>query len=224
MTEREAKGFGQRLMEWPPLVAIYESRLWRRSFPFALAAGISFDREIELIGEAAELGRASRVLDLACGSGIYTRPFARRIEGGRVVGLDLSRPMLAEARRRSAREGLANVDLVRGSALDLPFRAASFEVVNCCGALHLFPDPDRALRQIQRVLVPGGRFTAAVIRRGESPRERRNAERQERTIGVHAFGHEEILQRIASAGLARARILHEGRIWMLVTTEKPTEP
>jgi len=208
-------------MEWPPLVAIYESRLWRRSFVFARATGISFDREMELIREAAGLERASWVLDLACGSGIYSRPFGRQLATGRVVGIDLSSPMLAQARRRASREGLTNLDLVRGSALDLPFGAGTFDIVSCCGALHLFPDVDRALAEIERVLVPGGRFTAAVIRRGESGSDVRRAERREKLIGVHAFGRDELTKRVARAGLGTPRILHEHGVWMLAAAEKP---
>jgi SAM-dependent methyltransferase len=220
VTHRESKGLGQRLMEWPPLVSIYESRLWRRSGLFARVSGISFEREIACITEQARLDRASRVLDLACGSGIYSRPFAHQLASGRVVGLDLSRPMLDEARRRSRREGCANLDLVRGSALELPFRSSCFDVVNCCGALHLFPDVPRALAEIERVLRDGGRFTAAVIRRGEGA-EARAAGLRERALGVHAFTRAELAERLFDAGFAELRFPHEHGVWMLAAAQKP---
>ena len=105
------------------------------------------ERHIDFVEKAFAGSKPRSVLDLACGSGIYTRPLARRLGAGRVVGLDISRPMLSYARDRSRAEGLANVDLVRGSALELPFGAATFEVVNCCGALHLLPDVGRALTE-----------------------------------------------------------------------------
>jgi len=220
MTHDPAKGFGQRLMECPPLVAIYESRLWRRSGLFARLTGISFEREIACIGEQAGLEGASRVLDLACGSGIYSRPFAQRVAPGRVVGLDLSGPMLDEARRRARREDCTNLDLVRGSALGLPFRSACFDVVNCCGALHLFPDVPRALAEVHRVLVEGGRFTAAVIRRGEGDREARRARRRERAVGVHAFTRVELGELLAQAGFSAARFPHEQGLWMISAAQK----
>lgn len=220
MTQQRAKGFGQRLMEWRPLVAIYESPLWRRSFVFTRAAGISFDRELACIREQARLGEASSVLDLACGSGIYSRPFAHSLPRGRVVGLDLSGPMLDEARRRAQGEACANLDLVRGSAQDLPFRSASFDVVNCCGALHLFPDVPRALAEIQRVLADGGRFTAAVIRRGEGDAAARSARRRERLVGVHAFSRAELAERLAVAGFREVRFPHEQGVWMIAAAEK----
>ena len=221
MAHGDSKGLGQRLMEWPPLVAIYESRLWRRSGLLARATGISFERELACIVEQARLAAATRVLDLACGPGIYSRPFAHRLAAGRVVGLDRSRPMLDEARRRSRSEGCANLDLVRGTALDLPFRSGRFEVVNCCGALHLFPDVPRALAEIWRVLAPGGRFSAAVVRRAEGSGASRWARLRERALGVHAFTRAELAALLADAGFARARFPHEHGLWMIAAAEKP---
>jgi ubiquinone/menaquinone biosynthesis C-methylase UbiE len=208
------------MMEWPPLVALYESRLWRRSGFFAWLTGIRFEEEQRRITEEARLSGAARVLDLACGPGIYSRHFAHQVGDGRVVGLDLSRPMLAEARRRSRRESCGNLDFVRGSALQLPFRSGSFDVVNCCGALHLFPDVPRSLAEVERVLAEGGRFTAAVFRRGEGEREMRRAVRRDRVIGVHAFTREELAARLTEAGFAAPRFPHEDGVWMLAAADK----
>ena len=216
----DARGLGQRLMESAPIVAVYESRLWRRN-PIAEALmGITFEGELACIAGAARLEAASRVLDLACGPGIYARPFARRLPGGRVVGLDLSPPMLAYAQRRRRAEGLANLDLVRGSALDLPFAAASFDVVNCCGALHLFPDVPRALAEVHRVLAAGGRFTMAVVRAGDRPRDRRAARRRRRLLGVHSFARADLERLLEEAGFADFRVLHERRLWMIAAATK----
>lgn len=221
MTPQPPKSLGQRLMEWRPLVAIYESRLWRRSGFFARLTGIPFDDEIACLTREARLENAARVLDLACGSGIYTRPLAHGLPEGRVVGLDLSAPMLDVARRTSRQEGCVNLDLVRGSALDLPFRSDSFDVVNCCGAVHLFPDIPRALAEVHRVLAPGGRFTSAVIRHGPGERDARRAQRRERALGVHAFTRDEYETRLAAAGFGATRFPHEHGIWMLAAAEKP---
>jgi ubiquinone/menaquinone biosynthesis C-methylase UbiE len=206
-------------MEWPPLVSIYESRLWRRSGLFARVAGIPFEREIACISEEARLDEASRVLDLACGSGIYSRPFAHQLTGGRVVGLDLSRPMLDEARRRSRSESCSNLDLVRGSALGLPFRACCFDVVNCCGALHLFPDVPLALAEIARVLRDGGRFTAAVFRRGEGA-DAWAARFRARAFGVDSFTRVELSELLSNEGFAEPRFPHEHGPWMLLAAVK----
>jgi len=212
----DPRGIGQRLMESPAIVSIYESRLWRRNPIVEALMGISVAEEIDRIAEAARIDTAARVLDLACGPGIYARTFARRLPCGRVVGLDLSPPMLAYAQRRRHAEALRNLDFVRASALQLPFAAARFDAVNCCGALHLFPDVPQALAEVRRVLAPRGRFTAAVIRAGGG-----RAARLRRLLGVHAFTRPALTHLLEEAGLENVAILHERRQWMLAVAVKP---
>jgi len=220
----DPRGLGQRLMESAPVVAVYESRLWRRNPIVQAFLGIAFDDELECIARAARVDEASRVLDLACGPGIYARPFARRLPRGRVVGLDLSPPMLAHAQRRRRAEGLVNLDLVRGSALDLPFTAACFDVVNCCGALHLFPDVPRALGEVCRVLVAGGRFTTAVFRAGDGPRDRVAVHMRRRLFGIHSFTSADLDRQLGEAGFDDFQVLHERGLWMLAVAVKRGMP
>jgi len=145
----------QRLMQTPAIVYIYE-RFWRR-LGYFLASSRSFSEELKTVLSMHPGGEVQRTLDLACGTGIFTRPLADR-GGGAVVGLDLSRPMLQRARRLASRSGIGNMILVRGSAFRLPFVDDTFSYINCCGALHLFDDPEHALSEIRRVLAPGGRL------------------------------------------------------------------
>lgn len=203
------------------MVAVYESRLWRRNPLVEALMGLTFEDELARIARAARLDEASRVLDLACGPGIYARPFARRLAGGRVVGLDLSGPMLAHARRLRRDEGLATLDLVRGSALDLPFAAARFDVVNCCGALHLFPDVPRALAEVHRVLAPGGRFTTAVIRAGDGAWDRWAVRLRDRLLGVHSFTRADLARLLGVAGFDGFQTLHEHGPWMIAVATRP---
>jgi SAM-dependent methyltransferase len=216
----DPRGLGQRAMESRLVVSIYESHLWRRNPLVTALMGISFERELECIARAARLEQATKVLDLACGPGIYTRPLARRLPGGRIVGLDYSRPMLAYARRRARAERVPNLDLLRATALSLPFRSATFDVVNCCGALHLFPDVPRALEEVHRVLVEGGRFTTAVVRADDTARGRRVAASRHRLLGLHSFTRPELEERLKQAGLTAVEVLHEHGFWMLAVAER----
>jgi len=145
----------QRVMQTALVVAVYE-RVWRRVGYF-LASSRSFGREIETIVRCRRGREDARILDLACGPGVFTRPLAREASG-LVVGFDLSRPMLRHARRLIDREGPGNVFLVRGTVFHLPFLDGAFSYVNCCGALHLFDRPDDALAEIARVLAPDGQL------------------------------------------------------------------
>ena len=204
----------QWAMESETIVRVYESRLWRRSLLATLALGISFDREQELIGHAAQLAPGHTLLDLACGPGIYSRPFARQVAPGLVVGLDLSPAMLRHARRSARTEGVGNLALVRGDALHLPFSGDRFDAVNCCGALHLFPDVDLALREVRRVLKPGGRFTVAAFARAPVGAAIR------RMMGIGAFTPAELRTRLGAAGLAEIACHHDGAQWLIMSARR----
>jgi len=98
--------------------------------------------------EMAALRPGERVLDIACGTGIVARIAARKLRGsGRVLGLDLSAPMLQAARAAAAAKGMA-VEWREGSAVKLPLADAAFDVVFCQQGLQFFPDRVTALREI----------------------------------------------------------------------------
>lgn len=113
------------------------------------------------------------VIDVACGTGVVARSAAARMGAGRVTGLDLNPGMLAVARTVPS-EG-ATIEWIEGSALDLPFAAASFEVALCQLGLQFFPDRALALREMHRVLKASGRLALSVY------------SAIERTPGAHAF-------------------------------------
>ena len=112
--------------------------------------------------ERAALRPGERVLDIACGTGVVARTAARKLGGGgSVIGLDLSAPMLAAARAAAAAEDLA-VEWREASAVKLPLADAAFDVAFCQQGLQFFPDRVRALREMHRVLTPGGRLVLSV--------------------------------------------------------------
>ncbi|MFE2073254.1 class I SAM-dependent methyltransferase [Streptomyces misionensis] len=108
--------------------------------------------------DAAAIASAHRVLDLGCGSGQTTRLAALRAPGGGALGLDLSGPMLAEARARARREGVANVSFVQGDAQVHPFEPGVFDAAISRYGVMFFADPVAAFRNIGRALRPGGRL------------------------------------------------------------------
>jgi ubiquinone/menaquinone biosynthesis C-methylase UbiE len=101
------------------------------------------------------------VLDDGCGTGAFLE-FARRSKTHveRYVGIDVSRGMLGHAARRLALSGQDQI-LVQADACRLPFADDTFDVVYARALLHHLPDPADGLREIRRVLKPGG--TAVVL-------------------------------------------------------------
>src|SRR5438105_15897251 len=86
-----------------------------------------------------------RIMDLACGTGVVARLTAERVgTAGVIVGLDLNPGMIELARSLPALNGAA-VDWRVGSALELPFAHATFDVVLCQQGLQFFPDRSAAL-------------------------------------------------------------------------------
>jgi SAM-dependent methyltransferase len=110
------------------------------------------------VAAAADIRLGDRVLDVACGTGVLTRAAASRTgPTGTVTGLDPSPRMLAVAERLSP-------ELVwrEGTAEALPFPDESFDAVISQFGLMFVPDPTSALREMMRVLAPGGRLAVAV--------------------------------------------------------------
>jgi len=219
----QPRSLAQRLMEAAPVVRIYESRLWRRSVVATWKLGIAFEQERQLILRAANLGAAATVLDLACGSGIYTRSIARRVAAGTVVGLDLSFPMLRDARRRVVEAGLNNVVLIHGTALRLPFPPDRFDLLNCCGALHLFPDVPRVLSEVHRVLKPGGRFTVAAVRQRDGRLAALGSGYRRTIFGVDAFSPADLASRLVNVGFDGVQCHYAQRLWLIMSARKPVQ-
>ena len=99
-------------------------------------------------------------------SGLVSIKFARMLPGVQVTGLDLSDPVLEMARNNAEMSGLADrVSFEKGDAEDLPFEDATFDMVISLSTLHLLDNPVRMLKDIQRVIKPGGKFYIRDYRR-----------------------------------------------------------
>jgi len=102
-----------------------------------------------------------RVLDLGCGAGWATRILARLVsEGpngfGQIVGLDISDEMIRRA--RAASRDFDNIMYVWGSAEKIPWEENYFDKVLSVESFYYYPDPDRALNELFRVMAPRGRL------------------------------------------------------------------
>jgi ubiquinone/menaquinone biosynthesis C-methylase UbiE len=112
--------------------------------------------------EMAALQPGERVLDTACGTGLVTLPAAEAVgETGSVVGTDISEKMVEAARAEAEQRGATHARFERMEAEALSFPDGSFDVALSSLGLMYVPDPVRALREMLRVLRPGGRGVSA---------------------------------------------------------------
>lgn len=138
---------------WDRSAAEYQAKHGRRLTETARAWGVWRIPEDEL-GALGEV-RGKDVLELGCGAGQWSAALSDL--GARVVGIDLSAIQLAHARRT----GLT-VPLVQGSAEELPFREASFDLVFCDHGALGFADPHRCVPEVARILRPGGNLVFSI--------------------------------------------------------------
>ncbi|WIT13459.1 class I SAM-dependent methyltransferase [Paucibacter sediminis] len=119
--------------------------------------------QAELLALAAP-APGEAVLDVACGAGVVAAAAARAVgPGGRVLGVDLAEAMVQAARQQAQRLGLAQASFMRMDAEQLALPDdAGFDLVLCVLGLMYVPDPAAALRELRRVLRPGGRALLAV--------------------------------------------------------------
>ena len=103
---------------------------------------------------ALDLDESDRLLDVGCGPGVAVCEAAPLV--ARATGLDLSPAMVARARSRA--NGIPNVEIVEGDSGQLPFADGAFTAVLSTTSFHHYPEPDRALREMRRVLAPSGRI------------------------------------------------------------------
>jgi ubiquinone/menaquinone biosynthesis C-methylase UbiE len=132
-------------------VSRFENATWSRcarSYSDGFAALTS--QALPALFEAVRLKAGDRVLDLGTGPG--NSAAAAKARGAKVMGVDFSESMVEEARRR------AGVEVQLADAHALPFEDRSFDVVIANLVVHHLGAPDRALREANRVLTPGGRL------------------------------------------------------------------
>jgi ubiquinone/menaquinone biosynthesis C-methylase UbiE len=117
-------------------------------------------REVTRWGfERVVIGEESTILDVGCGGGKTIQMLAGLATRGTVYGVDYSRQSVAASRRLNA-QGIRDgrVDILQGSVSRLPFPDATFDVVSAIETHYYWPSPVDDMREVRRVLKPGGRF------------------------------------------------------------------
>jgi ubiquinone/menaquinone biosynthesis C-methylase UbiE len=118
----------------------------------------------ETLVQLSSPSAGSTILDVACGTGIVARTAAAKAgSAAQVTGLDINPQMLNKAAEMAEREGL-EIGWQQGDAGDLPFEDNRFDHLFCQQAVQFFPEPQRVLREMQRVLKPEGVLALNILR------------------------------------------------------------
>jgi SAM-dependent methyltransferase len=113
----------------------------------------------EVMLKAAGLQPGQRVLDVGCGQGTTTREAAQAVAPeGAAVGIDISAPLVAFARRQATAAGVDNIEFIHADAQTHPFQEQGFDAVISRFGTMFFQDPEAAFANLGRALRPGGRL------------------------------------------------------------------
>jgi ubiquinone/menaquinone biosynthesis C-methylase UbiE len=129
---------------------------WAKSYDKSVLQFLLFDpshkRILEELGDAGE----AHILDIGCGTGKLAHRLVDHHRDARVFGIDLSESMIQAGQHRITSG--ARIHLVVGDSEHLPFEDRTFDFVTCSNSFHHYPDQTKAVKEMQRVLKPGGRL------------------------------------------------------------------
>jgi ubiquinone/menaquinone biosynthesis C-methylase UbiE len=210
--ERPRATGAQRAFEIPLVARSYERYV--RPLLSAAVVRSGLDVESEYLLFKSLLGEPKGpVLDLGCGTGLFSRRLAAELPGAQLLAVDVSRPMIEEALAQ-AREAGAAIDFIRAQMPELPFHDARLGAVLMVGSLQLVEGLEVLMRELYRVLKPGGVWVASTFQPPAALKP------LHRALGL--FGRQEDALKMAAerAGFARFERVRMAPI-LVVRAEKP---
>ncbi|XP_037464343.1 uncharacterized methyltransferase At2g41040, chloroplastic-like isoform X2 [Triticum dicoccoides] len=147
-----------------PLVSFLYERGWRQNFNRSGFPGR--DEEFQMAQDYFQSVAGGILVDVSCGSGLFSRKFASSGAYSSVIALDFSENMLRQCYDYIKQEETpmnTNLALVRADISRLPFASSSIDAIHAGAAIHCWPSPSNAIAEISRVLKPGGVFVATTF-------------------------------------------------------------
>ncbi|NUQ80706.1 MAG: class I SAM-dependent methyltransferase [Bacteroidetes bacterium] len=188
-------------------------RIWRHQSLAILTRGrLTVREELNRLKTFAGQVSPRVVVDLGCSTGLYGRTVGQHLSGTQVWFLDYSLPMLRQAARLNG--PVPRFHYIRQYAEQPAFLPESVDLVICGGSLNEFADPDLVLRQVYRMLSPGGSVFFMGIQTAESP-----AGRAIQTAlswsGLSFLPKDQIIRHFTSNGLSVTRYDQSGPVFLL---------
>jgi ubiquinone/menaquinone biosynthesis C-methylase UbiE len=173
------------------LAKIYEGPSW-----YGIISEVNAELGLPTLEEIAKMlteavaAKDGLGLDVACGTGWYTRPLAQKMR--LVYGIDISMGMLKQANEYAREKGIGNIRFAHSRVERLPFPDGLFDGVTNCGSLHLFQDTVEALKEMARVMKSGARLAVQTFVKGDLSIFKKYNERIPRELqeALHLFDEE----------------------------------
>lgn len=179
-------------MESRVVARIYERGARKALIGARGAARLDEESEHLLLRSILAPPKGLPIVDLSCGTGTHSWRLSQVPDLGPILAIDRSLPMLQEASHHLVEAG-ADVDLIRADAERIPIQSGVVGAVLNVGALHLYRDVRAVVREVARILRPGGSFACATL----LP-ERLGA--LDRAVGLHRRGEDELRALCEAAG------------------------
>ncbi|KAJ7552815.1 hypothetical protein O6H91_06G071100 [Diphasiastrum complanatum] len=224
-TFKEVQPAGTELFRNPWVSFVYE-RGWRQSFSTSGFPGP--DEELNMAQGFFKPRFGGVLLDVSCGSGLFSRRFVQSGAYSTIIALDYSENMLRQCYefiKQDKSITTETIALVRADVARLPFASETIDAIHAGAALHCWPSPSSGVAEISRILRPGGIFVASTFLRPsnlgtELLKPLRQIFGQSFSRNVRYWEESELEDLVRSCGLVRYKSIRRGSFIML-SAKKP---
>jgi ubiquinone/menaquinone biosynthesis C-methylase UbiE len=171
----------------------------------------------KLAVQALDIQPNDHILEVGFGGGVALYKILKNIHGGFVAGIDYSPEMVKRGKRKFQKSiASGKMTLVEGNVTSMPFDDVSFDKVCTINTIYFWPDPTAGLKEILRVLKPGGRFVVGVG--AKDSMEKRRITR----YGFSLYSEQELKDLLTQAGLVyRQTIFGKHPVWLVIVAMRP---
>ncbi len=174
--------------------------------------------------EHIKIERRSKVLDVGCGGGRTVSKLCGIVGNGKVYGVDYSELCVSKSQKLNSKNIICGkAKILKASVSSLPFEDNSFDSVTAVETYYFWPDKQNDLKEILRVLKPGGKILM-VFEMLKTDNDPFKWERVEKSLGISAVTEDEIAAVLSVAGYQNVNTYTKaGTSWLCATAEKPKE-